>query len=145
VRITIRVLALFMTALTLLPADLQSIKNEPNPEKRSRLALAYADTALTEARNAYNNQDMKVTEAKLAEVQQSMELAQSALSSTGKKPGRSPGPYKYAETKSRELLRRIQGLKDEMDASDRGLIEPVQNKVQEIHDAWLDGILTHAK
>jgi hypothetical protein len=134
-----------MTALTLLPADLQSIKNEPNPEKRSRLALAYADTALSEARSAYNNQDLKVTETKLAEVQQSVELAQTALLSTGKKPGRSPGPFKYAETRTRELLRRIQGLKDEMDSSDRGLIEPVQNRVQEIHDAWLDGILTHAK
>jgi hypothetical protein len=126
-------------------ADLQLAKHEPNLEKRSRLALANADQAITEAREAYNKPDMKAAEAKLVEVRESVELAQQALAATGKKPGKSPGPYKYAETKTRELLRRIEGLKQQMDASDRALIEPVQNKVQEIHDAWLDGILTHAK
>ena len=126
-------------------ADLQPAKNEPNLEKRSRLALANADTAISEAREAYNSQDMKTVNARLAEVKESVELAQAALAATGKKPGRSPGPYKFAETKSRELLRRLEGLKQEMDAADREAIEPVQNRVQEIHDAWLDGILTHAK
>lgn len=130
---------------SLYAADLQAVKNEPNLEKRSRLALANADQAVTEAREAYRAQDMKTTEARLAEVRESVELAQSALVASGKKPGKSPGPYKYAETKSRELLRRLDGLKDEMDAADRGWVEPVQNRVQEIHDAWLDGILTHAK
>lgn len=126
-------------------ADLQLAKNEPNLEKRSRLALANADTAISEAREAYNAQDIKTTTARLAEVRESVELAQAALTASGKKPGRSPAPFKYAETKSRELLRRIEGLKQEMDAADRDVIEPVQNRVQEIHDAWLDGILTHAK
>jgi hypothetical protein len=135
--------ALFGT--TLLAADLQPARNEPNLEKRAKLALANADAAISEAREAYNKPDMKAAEAKLMEVRESVELAQKALASTGKKPGRTPGPYKYAETKTRELLRRLEGLKQEMDSSDRPIIEPVQNRVQEIHDAWLDGILTHAK
>jgi hypothetical protein len=126
-------------------ADLQAAKNEPNLEKRGKLALANADQAVSEAREAYNVQDMKTTAARLAEVRESVELAQASLVASGKKPGRSPGPYKYAETKSRELLRRIEGLKQEMDSTDRELIETVQNRIQEIHDAWLDGILTHAK
>ena len=139
------ILAVGLAAASLAWGDLQTAKNEPNLEKRSKLALANADAAVTDARAAYNNQDMKTTEAKLAEVRESVELAASALAASGKKPGRSPGPYKYAETKSRELLRRLEGLKEEMDESDRGWVEPVQNRVQEIHDAWLDGILTHAK
>ena len=126
-------------------ADLQPAKNEPNLEKRSRLALANADQEVSEAREAYAVQNMKATESKLGEVRESVELAQAALIASGKKPGKSPGPYKYAETKSRELLRRLEGLKQEMDLADRAVIEPVQNRVQEIHDAWLDGILTHAK
>jgi hypothetical protein len=134
-----------LLAAHLRAADLQAAKNEPNLEKRSRMALANADQAISEARAAYGAQDMKTTEARLADVRESVELAQSALKESGKKPGKSPGPYKYAETKSRELLRRLEGLKQEMDAADRGVVEPVQNRVQEIHDAWLDGILTHAK
>jgi len=141
--VTISVVSLFAPGMH--AADLQLAKNEPNLEKRSRLALANADQAISEAREAYAVQNMKTTEAKLAEVRESVELAQAALTASGKKPGKSPGPYKYAETESRKLLRRLEGLKQEMDASDREVIEPVQNKVQEIHDAWLDGILTHAK
>ena len=137
------VVSLFLTGV--IAADLQPAKNEANLEKRSKLALANADQAISEAREAYNKSDMKVTEEKLAEVRESVELAQKALAATGKKPGKSPGPYKYAETHTRELLKRLDGLKHEMDSSERALIEPVQNRVQEIHDAWLDGILTHAK
>ena len=145
-----RRLTITMAVVTLLvsgmrAADLQSAKNEPNLEKRSRLALANADQAISEAREAYAVQNIKATEAKLGEVRESVELAQAALAASGKKPGKSPGPYKYAETKSRELLRRLEGLKQEMDSTDRPVVEPVQNRVQEIHDAWLDGILTHAK
>jgi len=145
-----RRLTITMAVVTLLvsgmrAADLQSAKNEPNLEKRSRLALANADQAISEAREAYAVQNIKATEAKLGEVRESVELAQAALAASGKKPGKSPGPYKYAETKSRELLRRLEGLKQEMDSTDRAVVEPVQNRVQEIHDAWLDGILTHAK
>lgn len=126
-------------------ADLQTARNEPNLEKRSRLALANAASAINAAREAYEKQDMKATEAALAEVRESVEMAQASLIASGKKAGKNPGPFKYAETKSRELLRRLEGLKQEMDASDRPVIEPVQNRVQEIHDAWLDGILTRAK
>jgi hypothetical protein len=145
-RRTVKVLVVeTLLAAALIAADLQPARSEPNLEKRSRLALANADQAITEAREAYNKPDLKAAEARLKEVRESVELAQSSLAATGKKPGRSPGPYKYAETKSRELLRRLEGLKEEMDSGDREIIEPVQNKVQEIHDAWLDGILTHAK
>jgi len=144
VRVILTVVSILLAA-HLRAADLQAAKNEPNLEKRSRMALANADQAISEARAAYGAQDMKTTEARLADVRESVELAQSALKESGKKPGKSPGPYKYAETKSRELLRRLEGLKQEMDAADRGVVEPVQNRVQEIHDAWLDGILTHAK
>lgn len=139
------VLGATLLAGRLLAADLDPARNEPNLEKRSRIALAVADQALTEARNAYQAQDMKTTQARLNQVKQSVELAQSALKESGKKPGKSPGPYKYAETKSRELLRRLDGFKEDMDVADRGMVDPVQNRVQEIHDAWLDGILTHAK
>jgi hypothetical protein len=134
---------LVVTVLT--AADLPTVKNEPNLEKRSRMALANADQAISEAREAYEKQELNNLEARLVEVRESVELAQAALVASGKKPGRSPGPFKYAETKSRELLRRLDGLKHEVDLSERPVVETVQNRVQEIHDAWLDGILTHAK
>ncbi len=127
-------------------ADLQVAKNEPNLEKRSRLALANADQAISEAREAYAVQNMKVTEAKLAEVRESVELAQAALAASGKKPGKSPGTVQIRRDQKPQTAAAAGWIK-----AGNGLrptarsIEPVQNRVQEIHDAWLDGILTHAK
>ena len=77
-----------LIAGALTAADLQPAKNEPNLEKRSRLALANADQAISEAREAYEKPDMKVVEERLAEVRESVEYAKAALAASGKKPGR---------------------------------------------------------
>ena len=57
-----------------------------------------------------------------------------------------PGLSKYAETAcSRELLIRLSDLERRMDLDERGLIAGVKTKVQDIHDAWFEGIMGRAK
>ena len=46
-------------------ADLSSVKTEPDPEKRSDLALANADHAIDEARQAYTAGDVKKMEERM--------------------------------------------------------------------------------
>jgi hypothetical protein len=47
--------------------------------------------------------------------------------------------------RSRELLVRLSDLERKMDAGERDLIAGVKNKVQEIHDAWFEGIMGRTK
>ncbi len=124
-----------------LAADLAGVRNEPNLERRSDLALDNANMALTAARAAYMAGDLNQTKANFDEVQDSVELAYKSLEETGKSPRRNPKFFKRAEMSTRQLLRRLDGMLDSMSVDDRGLIERVRLRVSEIHDNLLTGLM----
>jgi hypothetical protein len=126
-------------------AQLARIEAEPHAEKRARAALDYADEALREARDAYAKGDTAATSARLEELEQSIELADSSLKATGKNPSRSPKNFKYAELKLREILRKLDGFREEMSVVDRPVVERVIAEVQKIHDTLLDSIMGKRK
>src|SRR5580704_572431 len=105
---------LLITFLTtgVLAIDLASVKMEPNLEKRSDLALDNATAALDQARTAYNSGDVAKTEVALNEVGESVDLAYHSLEETGKDARRNPRPFKRAELRTRELLRRLEGIRE---------------------------------
>jgi hypothetical protein len=125
--------------------ELARIEAEPHAEKRARAALDYADETLREAREAYAKSDTAATSERLEELEQSIELVDSSLKATGKNPSRSPKNFKYAELKIRELLRKLDGFREEMSVTDRPVVERVMAEVQKIHDALLDGIMGKRK
>ena len=124
--------------------DLASIKSEPNLEKRSELALTNANMALDSARAAYNRGDLDLTQSNLDEVRESVDLAYESLSDTGKDP-RKDKFFKNAELRTRALLRRLEGLGETMSFADRGIVEKVRDRVSEIHDDLLKGIMSRKK
>ena len=121
--------------------DLARVQSEPHPDKRAHLALDHADSVLKQARDAYDKGDNPGMSALLDEVQRSVELAHSSLKETGKNQSRSPKHFKYAELKSRELLRKLDSFREAMSVADRPAVDRVIGTVQKIHDALLDGIM----
>src|SRR5690349_19148156 len=116
-----------MTARLLLPlmllaiplhADLAQVKAEPNLEKRSKLALDYAEATLKEARSAYGSGDSAKSATLVAQVREAVELAEHSLKETGKNPRKSPKYFKKAEIETRALLKRIEAFQDEMNVGD---------------------------
>ena len=132
--------------LTLVLAlDLTGIKAEPKLEKRSELALQYADSQVDAAREAYKKGDMDASKAALAEVQASVQLSYDSLLATGKDPRRNSRPFKQAEKATRQILRRLDSLSDLMSAFDRSAVEPVKRTVSDIHDKLITGIMGKKK
>lgn len=131
-------------ALCLAFADLAAVKSEPNPEKRSDLAVKNAADALENARTAYQAGDINKTNAELNEVRDSINLALDSLESSGKQPRKSKY-YKRAEIRVRELLRRMSGFRDEMSVEDRKPLDDVAARVQEVHDRLLSEIMSKGK
>jgi hypothetical protein len=127
------------------PTSLDQVKADANPEHRARLAVDYASLAERRAEAAYDAGNMEQVRANLKEVVDSMELAKDSFEASGKKPGRSPGPYKYAEQHSRELLIRLNDLGQKMDAGEREPLDGAKTQVQDIHDAWFEGIMGKSK
>jgi hypothetical protein len=107
-------------------ADLASIQEEPNLEKRSQLAVDYANSK---------------ADASLKEVGASVELAYQALLDTHKNPRRDPKYFKRTELALRQLLRRLEGMAESMSYEDRQAAEKVRDRVATIHDNLLQAIM----
>ena len=123
------------------PATLDQVRTEANPERRAREAVEFAATAERQAEAAYDKGDMDGLRAGLKTMEDAMDLAQKSLEATGKNANRHPGPYKFAETRSHELLLRLNDFEHRMDEGERALLEGPKNKVQQIHDEWFDAIM----
>jgi hypothetical protein len=136
---------LFLLFAVPAPLSLDQVKADPNPEHRARAAIDYAAIAEKSAETAYAKGEPDSVSAELRNVEESVEAAQEAFVASRKTPGRNPGPYKYAELRSRELLIRLGDLERRMDESERSIIVRVKAKVQEIHDAWFEGIMGKKK
>lgn len=139
------VLLTLLLALNTWAIDLAGIKSEPKLEKRSELALQYADTALDSARDLYKKGDMDSCRAALGDVEAGVQLSYDSLMATGQDPRRHSGPFKHAEKSTREILRRLDSLSDLMSAFDRSAVEPAQRRVSDIHDKLITGIMGKKK
>lgn len=126
-----------MTQIVLIAILFQQV----NLEQQARQALDKADKALTEAKTAYAAHDLEKTKALVQEMLTDVELAEKSLADTGKDARKRPKQFKYGETKTREMLKRIDSLENDMDIDEREPIAAAKIKVQEIHDEWLLGIM----
>lgn len=132
--------------LTLVLAlDLAGIKAEPRLEKRSQLALQFADSAVDSARDLYKKGEIDACRTALGEIETAVQLSYDSLLATGKDPRRNSKPFKDAEKSTRQILRRLDSLSDLMSALDRGAVEPVQHTVSDIHDMLIIGIMGKKK
>jgi len=134
---------LFLTLV--LALDLAGIKAEPKLEKRSQLALQFANSALDSARDLYKKGELDACRSALGEVEAGVQLSYDSLMATGKDPRRNSKPFKEAEKSTREILRRLENLSDLMSAFDRGAVDPVQRTVSDIHDKLITGIMGKKK
>ncbi|MGA2436611.1 MAG: hypothetical protein ABSG25_15155 [Bryobacteraceae bacterium] len=144
----IRAAAVLAVALAAIPAfgDLDSIRNEPDPERRARLALDCAGLALDAAKKAYfENDDLTRTKSALDELGQAVELAYSSLEATGRNARKHPKHFIEAEIRTRELERRLNDFSERMSAFDRDLAADARQKVRQVHDGLLGAIMGQKK
>ena len=136
-----KILAALAFTVSLCAADLERVRLENNPEKRSQAAMENASKALREARDAYGKGEFDRSKTLLDEVAASVTLAEDSLKQTRKDPRRSPKWFKKAELASNELLRKLESFRQEMSVTDREAVERVKEVVQNVHQHWLEGIM----
>lgn len=114
---------------------------QPSLEQQARLSLDKADKALAEARQSYAKHELDATKTLIQQVEVDVQAAQTALAGTGKDARRKPKQFKYGEVKTRDMLKHLSAFENEMDLDDRSLLASAKASVQEVHDAWLLGIM----
>lgn len=123
-------------------ADIAAIKSEPNPEKRSDLALAHAEEEIDAAKKAYDANDLPAFRKNLDEVTQLVDVSQESLESTGKRARKSPKYFKRAEQKLLVLIRRVDSLEKSVMLEDREPVVEVRKHMAAVHDRILNDIMT---
>jgi len=123
------------------PAQLDVVRAEPNLEKRSRKALAVAESRLEAARNAYKAGDWESALAALKEVGEAVRLSLDSLKQTGKRPRRHFKHVKHGELKTRALVRKLDDFMQRMSVEEREQARPVRDAVQKVHDEFLGGVM----
>ena len=139
---------LFTLALLLAqPAavSLDQLRADANLEHRAKSAVEFAALAERNAEAAYSKGEMAAVAAALQTMEAAVELARDAFVQTGKTPQRHAGPYKTVELRTQEILMRLNDLEKRMDADERHIVEGPRARVQEIHDAWFEGIMGKKK
>ena len=134
----------FLLAVGLvLGADLAAVKAEPNLEKRAEKALVYAGEVVTAMRGELDRNDVEKIQAQLKDFEAAVELAVDSLKATGKNARRSPKHFKKTELRLRELLRRLETLRQDMSLDDRPVLDGVkaqlEKRIDELVEATLRG------
>jgi hypothetical protein len=136
------ILSLFAAAGAL---TLDQVRADPNPEHRAKVAVEYAAAAERAAELANEREDAALLATELKNMVAAMELARDSFTAAGKTPARQPGSFKGVELRSHEILHRLGDLQHKMDSTDQALLDGPIMKIQEIHDAWFDGIMGKRK
>jgi hypothetical protein len=127
------------------PPTLEQVRADSNPEHRAKAAVDYAVTAERSAEFANDNGDDGRFASLIKDMVVAMELARDSFTAAGKTPYRQPGSFKTVELESHQLLHRPSDLQNKVDGSQKELLDGPIMKVQEIHDAWFDGIMGKKK
>src|SRR5271156_5385960 len=121
-----------MTTLLILvlALDLTAVRNEPNPEHRSELAIENANVALDAAKDAYSAGNAAKMQAGLDEVADSVDLAYDSLAGEAHPNTKA---FKRAEQRTGQLLRRIDGFRQVVDFDDRTKVDKIHERVSAAH------------
>jgi uncharacterized protein (DUF1800 family) len=138
-------LALTLAGGAAASTELDAVRAEANLEKRSKLALDNAASALRSAREAYQAGDTATVTAKTDEIGESVDLAYNSLTETGKNPRKSPKWFKHAEMETRELTRRLEDFAQKMNYNDRAILDKIRARVEQVHDELLTGLMEGRK
>lgn len=117
--------------------DLESIRKEPNLEKRSELALANADAAIDRAREAYQKADDGLLKTALEEVAASLQLTKQSLDESGRNARKRPKYFKKAEIGIRRLSRRLDNFIIEVGVDYRPQVEPIAAQAHRLQEEIL--------
>ena len=135
----------FLVAMGLaLGADLAAVKAEPNREKRAEKALVFAGEVVTAMRGELDRNDVEKIQAQLKDFEAAVDLAVDSLKATGKNARRNPKHFKKTELRLRELLRRLETLRQDMSLDDRPVLDGVKAQVEKRIDELVEATLRGA-
>lgn len=127
-----------MTWLMLLLAlDLAAVKAEPDPVKRASRALDYAFEQLAEARKLTTGGSAEALKTTAEQVAAGIDL----MVDTFGQAKRRTGDLKKAELRLRDLIRRLETLRQDAPFEERPVIEAVETRARASNEKLLELVM----
>ena len=133
----ILILLLLLTA-----QSLDDVRKEGDPARRYLLALDAASRSLDAARASHASGAPADTKANLEQSADATDLSLQSLIAMGKPPFKNANNYKKAEMRTRDFLRRIEALRKDANFEDREALDSAFNRVNQIHETLIDGVMS---
>ncbi len=134
-------LAVAITAFGAQLITLDSIAAEPDLERRSRLAVEFAQGQVDVALFAYQAADAEAARAALAKIPEAVDISQAALSQTGKHARKKPKHFKRAEIETRKLLEDLKDAQRQLNFDERPDLDPIIKHVDAVNRQLLLAIM----
>jgi hypothetical protein len=109
---------------------------DADPFRRSQQELSQAESAFSEARDAYREGKIKDGDQHLDEMIKRLNTCVAALEAAHKSRY-----YKQAEIRVAGLMRRLKTILEDLSVDDRGWAEYTSHQIEEIHDKLLSGVM----
>ena len=130
-------------AASLGAADLDSVKREPDLEKRCERALEVAAETMAHARTLPGSGgSMSELQKDLDATVAAVELSLQSLRDTGKRPYKLARAYKRGEIRTRDLDKEIEGLIQAIGFENRAAVEKARDKLVVLHEEYLLGVMS---
>lgn len=127
-----------MTWLMLLLAlDLATVKAEPDPVKRANRALDYAFEQLAEARKLTTDGSAEALKTTAEQVAVGIDL----MVDTFSQARRRTSDLKKAELRLRDLIRRLETLRQDAPFEERAVIEAVETRARASNEKLLELVM----
>ncbi len=135
--------AILLVAPSLMRADVEDVKKEPDLLKRFERAIELAEAEAKTA-NALVRENGSRTELMraLTEIGAATKLALESLRETGKKPAKLTKQYKRGELKTQAVMRQLKDLVLALGFEDRPAAEKIRDEVTVTHEEFLLGVMT---
>jgi hypothetical protein len=117
------------------------IATEHDPVQRARLEVHLADMILDQTCKQYAEGDVEKGEASLKEMLSLSEHAYDDLFSTKRDPRSKPAGFKESEILMRQFARKLEDLRTSLPFEDRPPIEKALERVREMHEDLLLGLM----
>ena len=126
-------------------ADLKTVRAEPDPIKRYRLALSYGEDAAGRGAKACKANEYEQCIGLLREVRDAVELASKSLADSGIDASRNASHHKNAEIRVRKIRKVVEVTSTYIHPEDQEEYEAVVKRISDLNDELLAAIMRRRK
>jgi len=124
---------------------LEHIQSEPNPVKKAKYEIRFANLKLEQARDAYEQRDVQLGSKLLEVFVEHMKTSWRILQESGRQAAKQPQGFKELDISLRQDVRLLEDLRHRVAYFDRGPVDKAAQEMERVRSEVLRALFPAAK